>query len=183
MKGTPGTRDQHRHLFFSILCQDRRTSIFFSIHPAATVPVKIGCSSEDRRSRHCPYLDTINRSVLDFDFEKLCSISLSHINVYACLICGKYFQVGLNNIKANDYANVVLQALSNVPPLRNYFLEEENYCGIRRPPGDIMVLLVQRFGELMRKLWNPRNFKAHVSPHEMLQAVVLCSKKNFQITK
>ncbi|MEE6478920.1 hypothetical protein FKM82_012049 [Ascaphus truei] len=240
---------------------------------------------EDRRSRHCPYLDTINRSVLDFDFEKLCSISLSHINVYACLVCGKYFQgrglkshayihsvqfshhvflnlhtlkfyclpdnykiidssleditvygapplpnlplpgtsgsagvkyvlkptftkpqicnldkqaklsraydgttylpgiVGLNNIKANDYANAVLQALSNVPPLRNYFLEEENYRGIQRPPGDIMFLLVQRFGELMRKLWNPRNFKAHVSPHEMLQAVVLCSKKNFQITK
>ncbi|NXF13100.1 SNUT2 protein, partial [Smithornis capensis] len=188
-------------------------------------------------------------------FEKLCSISLSHINVYACLVCGKYFQggsglgspdseegqvwvpltlrgvrcvsprsegslfpqyvlkptftaqhiahldkqaklsraydgttylpgiVGLNNIKANDYANAVLQALSNVPPLRNYFLEEENYRSIQRPPGDIMFLLVQRFGELMRKLWNPRNFKAHVSPHEMLQAVVLCSKKNFQITK
>uniref|UniRef100_A0A803XUS7 ubiquitinyl hydrolase 1 n=1 Tax=Meleagris gallopavo TaxID=9103 RepID=A0A803XUS7_MELGA len=203
------------------------------------------------------------RSVLDFDFEKLCSISLSHINVYACLVCGKYFQgrglkshayihsvqfshhvflnlhtlkfyclpdnyeiidssledityvlkptftaqqisnldkqaklsraydgttylpgiVGLNNIKANDYANAVLQALSNVPPLRNYFLEEDNYKNIKRPPGDIMFLLVQRFGELMRKLWNPRNFKAHVSPHEMLQAVVLCSKKNFQITK
>ncbi|NXN09551.1 SNUT2 protein, partial [Indicator maculatus] len=91
--------------------------------------------------------------------------------------------VGLNNIKANDYANAVLQALSNVPPLRNYFLEEDNYKSIQRPPGDIMFLLVQRFGELMRKLWNPRNFKAHVSPHEMLQAVVLCSKKNFQITK
>ncbi|XP_036729313.1 U4/U6.U5 tri-snRNP-associated protein 2 isoform X2 [Balaenoptera musculus] len=91
--------------------------------------------------------------------------------------------VGLNNIKANDYANAVLQALSNVPPLRNYFLEEDNYKNIKRPPGDIMFLLVQRFGELMRKLWNPRNFKAHVSPHEMLQAVVLCSKKTFQITK
>lgn len=77
----------------------------------------------------------------------------------------------------------LFKAFSNVPPLRNYFLEEENYRGIRRPPGDIMFLLVQRFGELMRKLWNPRNFKAHVSPHEMLQAVVLCSKKNFQITK
>ena len=38
------------------------------------------------------YLDTINRSVLDFDFEKLCSVTLSNINVYACLICGKYFQ-------------------------------------------------------------------------------------------
>lgn len=42
--------------------------------------------------RLCPYLDTINRQVLDFDFEKLCSISLSRINVYACLVCGKYFQ-------------------------------------------------------------------------------------------
>lgn len=38
------------------------------------------------------YLDTINRVILDFDFEKLCSISLSNINVYACLVCGKYFQ-------------------------------------------------------------------------------------------
>ena len=38
------------------------------------------------------YLDTINRSVLDFDFEKLCSVSLSNINVYACLVCGKYYQ-------------------------------------------------------------------------------------------
>ncbi|XP_061191250.1 ubiquitin carboxyl-terminal hydrolase 39-like [Saccostrea echinata] len=215
------------------------------------------------RSRSCPYLDTINRSVLDFDFEKLCSVSLSHINVYACLVCGKYFQgrgklshaythsvqeshhvflnlltqkfyclpdnyqiidsslddiiyvlnptfsdehiasldsssklsraydgttylpgiVGLNNIKENDYCNVILQALSHVTPLRNFFLQEENYKKIKRPPGDQMVLLVQRFGELLRKLWNPRNFKAHVSPHEMLQAVVLCSKKKFQITE
>ena len=37
-----------------------------------------------------PYFSS--RSVLDFDFEKLCSVSLSHINVYACLVCGKYFQ-------------------------------------------------------------------------------------------
>jgi U4/U6.U5 tri-snRNP-associated protein 2 len=34
----------------------------------------------------------INRAVLDFDFEKLCSISLSNINIYGCLVCGKYFQ-------------------------------------------------------------------------------------------
>jgi len=214
------------------------------------------------QSRLCPYLDTINRTVLDFDFEKLCSVSLTRINVYACLVCGKYFQgrgpsthaylhsvgeghhvflnlhtlrfyclpdnyeiidsslddikyvlnptfppenisildvadkvsrscdgtlyrpgiVGLNNIKANDYCNVVLQALSHVVPLRDYFLREENYINIKRPPGDNNIVLVQRFGELIRKLWNPRNFKAHVSPHEMLQAVVLCSKKKFQIT-
>lgn len=38
------------------------------------------------------YLDTIKRAVLDFDFEKLCSVTLSNINVYACLVCGKYYQ-------------------------------------------------------------------------------------------
>ncbi|CAG0887593.1 unnamed protein product [Cyprideis torosa] len=219
--------------------------------------------SSGNQPRLCPFLDTINRSVLDFDFEKLCSVSLSRINVYACLVCGKYFQgrgqathaythsvadghhvflnlethrfyclpdnyeiidsslndilyllnptftaaqikridqttkmsraldgtlyhpgnVGLNNIKANDYCNVVLQALSHVPPLRDFFLDAKNLQGIKHAPGDNSIELVRRFGELMRKLWNPRNFKAHVSPHEMLQAVVLCSKKRFQITE
>lgn len=70
--------------------------------------------------RECPYLDTVNRQViipstylpfiyiqrievsnrpflfetqvLDFDFEKFCSVSLSNLNVYGCLVCGKYFQ-------------------------------------------------------------------------------------------
>ena len=201
------------------------------------------------------------------DFEKLCSVSLSRINVYACLVCGKYFQgrgqnthaythsvsdeqhrvflnlatkkfyclpdnyeiidpslsdiiyvldptytvdlinrvetlsrevrtfggiegtlyfpgvIGLNNIKANDYCNVILQALSHVAPLRRYFLSADNYKDIKRPPGDISPILVQRFGELIRKLWNPKHFKAHVSPHEMLQSVVLVSQKTFQIIK
>ena len=212
----------------------------------------------------CPYLDTINRNLLDFDFEKLCSVSLSKINVYACLVCGKYFQgrgigthayihsvgldhhvflnletlkfwclpdnyeiedssldditfvlrptfskqeikslenierlcraydgttylpgiVGLNNIKANDYCNVILQTLSHIPPLRDYFLQESNYAKLaeNHSSGSNLFLLVQRFGEVLRKLWNPSNFKAHVSPHEMLQAVVLTSKKRFQIT-
>ncbi|KAI6692359.1 hypothetical protein NL676_020069 [Syzygium grande] len=42
--------------------------------------------------RDCPYLDTVNRQVLEFDFEKFCSVSLSNLNVYACLVCGKYYQ-------------------------------------------------------------------------------------------
>ena len=39
--------------------------------------------------------------VLDFDFDKLCSMSLSMINCYACLVCGKYFQVGESPVQ--DY--------------------------------------------------------------------------------
>lgn len=45
-----------------------------------------------RRRTECPFLDTINRAALDFDFEKVCSQSLTTINVYACLICGKFFE-------------------------------------------------------------------------------------------
>lgn len=37
-------------------------------------------------------LAQINRPLLDFDFEKLCSVTLSNINVYGCLVCGKFFQ-------------------------------------------------------------------------------------------
>ncbi len=200
------------------------------------------------------YLDTIHRQVLDFDFEKLCSVSLSNINVYACLVCGKYYQgrgpkshayfhalevghhvyinmqtqkvyvlpegyevknksledikfvsdprytkeqviamdreaktawalggkeyapgfVGMNNIKENDYFNVVVQALSHVPPLRNYFMLED----FSSKPE-----LVKRLSILFRKIWNPRAFKSHVSPHELLQEISLRSSKKFNLTQ
>ena len=199
------------------------------------------------------YLDTINRNVLDFDFEKLCSVTLSNINVYACLVCGKYYQgrgpksqayfhaleeghhvyvnmatkkvyvlpegyevkskslddikfvvdprltrnevarldkeqktawdlsgrkyipgfVGMNNIKANDYFNVIIHALAHVVPLRNFSMLED----ISSRPQ-----LAQRFSILVRKIWNPRAFKAHVSPHELLQEIALRSSKRFTLT-
>ncbi len=62
-------------------------------------------------STQCPYLDTIDRHVLDFDFEKLCSVSLSRINVYACLVCGKYFQVGREEEWSTTSGLVYLLAL------------------------------------------------------------------------
>ena len=41
----------------------------------------------------CPYLDTIQRSLLDFDFEPACSVSLeAGPHVYGCLVCGKFFR-------------------------------------------------------------------------------------------
>ena len=41
---------------------------------------------------HCPYLGQIRRHMLDFDFHKQCSVSLSKLNVYCCLVTGRYFQ-------------------------------------------------------------------------------------------
>lgn len=55
----------------------------------AGIPIK---RKKTQARKDCPYLDTINRKVLDFDFEKLCSVTLQNLNVYACLVCGKYFQ-------------------------------------------------------------------------------------------
>ncbi|KAI4206443.1 MAG: hypothetical protein LQ346_001069 [Caloplaca aetnensis] len=202
------------------------------------------------------YLDTINRSVLDFDFEKLCSVSLSNINVYACLVCGKYYQgrgpksyayfhaleighhvyvnmqtkkvyvlpegyevtsksledikfvvdpqlpkeevvqldqvardawdlsgkkyrpgfVGMNNIKANDYFNAIIQALAHVPPLRNFFMLED-FSSHTTSSSE----LATRFSVLVRKIWNTRAFKTHVSPHELLQQVSRQSNKKFDL--
>lgn len=200
------------------------------------------------------YLDTVDRKRLDFDFEKICSVTLANMNIYMCLVCGKYFQgrgrqtqayfhssnanhhpfinmqtkkiyvlpegyevtdpsfddikymvdpyytnqevakldtekaesfdiwnrkyvpgfVGLNNIKANSYLNVVVHALAHVKPLRNFFLLED-VSGRPR--------IVRDFGILVRKIWNSRAFKSHVSPHELLQAVSQDSKKRFVLTE
>ncbi|KAG0023581.1 hypothetical protein BGZ81_008067 [Podila clonocystis] len=200
------------------------------------------------------YLDTIQRYMLDFDFEKVCSVSLSNLNVYACLVCGKYFQgrgksshayfhslhenhhvyinlhtlkvyvlpdsyevtdaslddikynlnptftpaqvaaldkvstqsydlnrkpylpgfVGLNNVKANDYVNVVIQVLAHIPPIRDYFMLT-NF--------DDKSELVKRFSTLVRKIWNPAAFKGQVSPHELLQEISNASSRKFKLTE
>eukprot|EP01121_Diplochlamys_sp_Union-15-3_P009332 TRINITY_DN2543_c0_g1_i3.p1 TRINITY_DN2543_c0_g1~~TRINITY_DN2543_c0_g1_i3.p1 ORF type:complete len:252 (-),score=32.67 TRINITY_DN2543_c0_g1_i3:52-777(-) len=196
-----------------------------------------------KQREDCPYLDTVDRHLLDFDFEKVCSVSLSATNVYACLVCGKYFQgrgrnshaylhslhqnhhvfvnlqsekvyclpdgyevidaslsdimrvlnprftasmiskldippaltsrtldgkeyipgvIGLNNLKYNDFINAVIQSLAHTSTLRDFFLLPSNY-------GKCKSELVQRFGLLIRKIWNPHNFKSQVSPHELMQ--------------
>jgi len=48
----------------------------------------------------CPFLGTIKRNLLDFDFEKVCSVTNNNLNVYCCLVCGKYYQ----GKGANTYA-------------------------------------------------------------------------------
>lgn len=200
------------------------------------------------------YLDTIQRYMLDFDFEKVCSVSLSNLNVYACLVCGKYFQgrgpsshayfhslhenhhvyinlstlkvyilpdsyevtdsslddikyvldprftpaqvealdknlsqsfdlnrkpylpgfIGLNNVKANDYVNVVIQVLAHIPPIRKYFMLQD---------FDDKSELVKRFSTLVRKIWNPAAFKGQVSPHELLQEISNASNRRFKLTE
>ncbi|KAF9907370.1 hypothetical protein EC991_011019 [Linnemannia zychae] len=200
------------------------------------------------------YLDTIRRYMLDFDFEKVCSVSLSNLNVYACLVCGKYFQgrgttshayfhslhenhhvyinlntlkvyvlpdsyevtdsslddikyvldprfthaqvkaldknssqsfdlnrkpyipgfIGLNNIKANDYVNVVVQVLAHIPHIRDFFMLQK---------FDDKSELVKRFGTLVRKIWNPSAFKGQVSPHELLQEISNASNRQFKLTE
>lgn len=207
----------------------------------------------------CPYIGTIKRPLLDFDFEKVCSISLSTLNVYACLVCGKYFQgkgkdtyayshsleedhhlyinldsqaiiclpdnyevidttlddiksnlkpqytkeqiklldkntefsyslagkeylpgyIGLNNIKCNDYVNVVIQAFVHLQKIRDFFLMYETEF----KKNDLQMIFIVRLGELFRKIWNNNNFKEHISPHEVLQAISLASDKKFVINK
>ena len=94
--------------------------------------------------------------------------------------------VGLNNIKHNSFMNVVLQALLHIPSLRDYFV-------LHSQPGadgaagtferDGRSELVKRLGMLYRKFWNPRAFKAQVSPHEFLQEVSNASGRRFRITE
>lgn len=221
--------------------------------PSSAAAVSAPQTKQLRRT--CPYLGTIKRHLLDFDFEKVCCICLSNQHVYACLVCARYFQgrgkntyaymhalqeqhyvylnlkdcrvyclpenyevkdaslddiiynlhptystedvaqlstriiygkaldgadyipgcVGLNNLKRTDFCNAIIQSLCAVIPLRNWLLlldlsHVQNYDPV-----------LQTLGELMRKIFNARNFKGIVSPHEFLQAVGVASKKKFRI--
>jgi U4/U6.U5 tri-snRNP-associated protein 2 len=55
-----------------------------------TVPNHV--KEESNTVRKCPFLDTINRQMLDFDSEKLCSVTLTNRNIYVCLVCGKFYE-------------------------------------------------------------------------------------------
>lgn len=85
--------------------------------------------------------------------------------------------VGLNNMKHNSFMNACLHLLLHVPPLRDYFILDP------LPSSSSTSELVRRFGMLARKLWNPKQFKAQVSPHELLQEVGNASGGRFSITK
>merc|ERR1719499_1163110 len=82
--------------------------------------------------------------------------------------------LGLNDLTMTSWANSVIQCLLKVKPLRNFFIDKQNYSP--NPSA-----LVNIYGELVRKYHNPRNFKNHISPHEILQAVLDRSRKKFQV--
>ncbi|KAI9218842.1 hypothetical protein BC828DRAFT_399314 [Blastocladiella britannica] len=228
-------------------------------------PRKRPTPQDDQQQNQAMYLDTIRRTALDFDFEKVCSVSLSDLNVYACLVCGKYFAgrgpqshaythavhtghavymhlrthkfyvlpdsypvtdaslndikhvvdptytrqaiaaidspagagaagaldlaykpyvpgfVGLNNVKANDYVSVVVHALARVRPLRDFFLLRGSTDGATDALAEHSGI-VRQLGLLLRKIHNPRAFKAHVSPHEFLQELNSSSRRQFKLT-
>eukprot|EP01098_Paradermamoeba_levis_P013863 TRINITY_DN6438_c0_g1_i2.p1 TRINITY_DN6438_c0_g1~~TRINITY_DN6438_c0_g1_i2.p1 ORF type:complete len:324 (-),score=99.58 TRINITY_DN6438_c0_g1_i2:74-1018(-) len=77
-------------------------------------------------------------------------------------------------MKYSESINVILQSLARVAPLRDFFLLPENYAKCKSG-------LVQKYGEWVRKIWNPRNFKAQVSPHELLQEISAASAKKYRI--
>ncbi|XP_028515619.1 U4/U6.U5 tri-snRNP-associated protein 2 [Exaiptasia diaphana] len=143
------------------------------------------------QSRHCPYLDTIDRHVLDFDFEKLCSISLSHVNVYACLVCGKYFQGrGRHSHAYTHSVSVDHHVFLNLHTLKFYCLPD-NYEVIDSSLEDIKYVLNPTFTKEDIKLMDSsakmsRAFDGTTYLPELSwvdTAVVLCSKKRFQFTE
>lgn len=88
--------------------------------------------------------------------------------------------IGMNNIKKNDYLNVIVQVLLHVPPMRDYFL---NPATPQLQEAARPTELVSRLATLCRRLWNPRLFKAQVSPHEFFQEVTKRSNGKFKTTE
>lgn len=86
----------------------------------------------------CPYLDTVNRGVLDFDLEKVCSISLRRQNVYMCLVCGKYFQGRGPKTYAYTHALVNDHHVFLCLATRKFHCLPENYEIVDKSLNDIL---------------------------------------------
>lgn len=57
---------------------------------SAAKAVAAAAATSAQQRKKCPYLDTINRNVLDFDFEKVCT-TLQAVRVYLCAsVLGPY---------------------------------------------------------------------------------------------
>lgn len=83
--------------------------------------------------------------------------------------------IGINNVKNNDHVSVTLQALGHVSLLRNFFLLSENNQMYAKSE------FAKRFALFLRKMWSPKLYRNHVSPHEILQ--VILKKKQRRINK
>lgn len=105
-------------------------------------------TSTDNSTR-CPYLDSINRTALDFDFSPHCSITLeSSPHIYCCLICGKFFRGRGKQTPCYthsvDTGHFVYVHLEN----GRYWCLPENYEIVNEPSlDDISRALMPRFSE------------------------------------
>lgn len=88
--------------------------------------------------------------------------------------------VGLNNIgKNSDYMNVILQLFTSIVPIRNFLLE---YNAPDRNTKQFDPVLAS-LSSMAKKIYNVKNFKGIVSPHEFFQAVGRASGKRFYGTQ
>lgn len=84
-------------------------------------------------------LATIDRKRLDFDFEKICSVSLAQTNVYVCLTCGIFLggrqvnspahQHSLESFEHSLFMNLYTRRVYRLP--ENEEFEDESLCDIR----------------------------------------------------
>jgi len=88
-------------------------------------------------------------------------------------ICG---YLGLNNLKANDYANAVFQCLVRIEPLRNVLIRND----FRNLPDLPSNNFLRSFSLFAKKLFNPISLKASVNPYEILQAIRSVSMDRFK---
>lgn len=83
--------------------------------------------------------------MLDFDFEKLCSVSLSHLNVYACLVCGRYFQGRGSNTHAHTHSVDENHHVFLNLETRRFYCLPDNYEIVDGSLEDITYLLNPEF--------------------------------------
>ncbi|CAI5757492.1 unnamed protein product [Candida verbasci] len=88
----------------------------------------------------------IDRSVLNFDLEKICSVKLTSNNIYCCLKCGKFFEGRSNSSPAyNHFIQTFHSKYLNLTTKKFYTLPEKNEIETTIGLQDIIENLEPRY--------------------------------------
>ncbi|KAG6813990.1 hypothetical protein H0H92_004483 [Tricholoma furcatifolium] len=153
------------------------------------------------------YLDTINRAVLDFDFEKVYvlpdgyPVSDPSLEDISYVLAPNFTRQSVATLSSPTHLVKLSYDLASKAYMPGYVglnnIKRNDHMNViihsllHVPPlRDFLLLsnfrgkepeLLKRFAALAKKVWNPRLFKCQVSPHEFLQEVNRASAGRFRL--
>lgn len=120
---------------------------------------KVEINSDLPASSH--YLETVNVNDLNFDYDKICLVTLSDVNVYCCLCCGKYVQGRSKQLPAYLHSvNNDHHVFINMESLKVFILpENKEICSVENGSSSSGIKVIDNIRYAIDPKYTARDLK------------------------